>query len=84
MVRAEVVRAEAVRSEAVWAEAVWAEAVRPAGARAGSEVHGMASALQHWRPDRIDGGICGGVSGLRRWWLALGKLWRFLVGLQCC
>jgi hypothetical protein len=42
---------------------------------------GTASALQHWRPDHVDEGVCGGVSGL--WRLALGKLWRFLVFLQC-
>jgi hypothetical protein len=61
-----------------------AEAVRPAGARAGSEVLGTASALKHWRPDRVDEGVCGGVSGLWRWQLALGRLWIFLVILQSC
>jgi hypothetical protein len=61
-----------------------AEAVRPAGARAGSEVLGTASALQHWRPDCVDEGVCGGVSGLWRWQLALDRLWIFLVILQSC
>jgi hypothetical protein len=60
------------------------EAVRPAGARAGSEVLGTASAQQHWRPDRVDEGVCGGVSGLWRWKLALGRLGRFLEVLQSC
>jgi hypothetical protein len=46
------------------------EAVRPAGARAGSEVLKAAKALQRQRLDRVDEGIRGGVSGLRRWRLA--------------
>jgi hypothetical protein len=54
--------------------AAMAEVVRPAGARAGSEVLGTASALQHWRSVHVDEGVCGGVSGLWRWRLALGKL----------
>ncbi len=61
-----------------------AEAARPAGARAGSEVLGTAGAQQHWRPDRVDEGVCGGVSGLWRWKLALGRLGRFLEVLQSC
>jgi hypothetical protein len=52
---------------------VRAEAVRPVGAWAGYEVLGTASALQHWRPDCVDEGVCGGISGLSRWQLALGK-----------
>jgi hypothetical protein len=69
------------KSRAAMAMAVWL-----AGARAGSEVLGTASALQHWRPDSVDEGVCGGVSGLWRWWwqLALGKLLKFLVTLQRC
>jgi hypothetical protein len=59
-----------------------AEAVWQAGARAGSEMLGTVSALQHWQPDRDDEGVCSGVSGLWRWQLALGRLWRFLVDLQ--
>jgi hypothetical protein len=59
-----------VRSRAAM---VWAEAVRLAGARAGSEVLWMANALQHWRPDPVNKGVCGSVSGLRRWRLALDK-----------
>ncbi len=62
------------RAAMVRAAMVRAEAVRPARARAGSEVLGMANALQHWQPDRADEGICGAVSGLRRWRLALDKL----------
>jgi hypothetical protein len=46
--------------------AAMAEVVRPAGARAGSEVLGMVSALQNWRPVHVDVGVCGGVSGLWR------------------
>jgi hypothetical protein len=61
-----------------------AEVVRPAGAQAGSEVLRTASALQHWRPDRIEEGVCGSISRLWRWRLALGKLWSFLVFLKCC
>jgi hypothetical protein len=53
--------------------AAMAEVVRPAGARAGSEVLGTANVLQHWRADLVDEGVCGGVSGLWRWRLALGK-----------
>ncbi len=49
------------------------EAVRPAGAQAGSEVLGAAKALQRQRPDRVGEGVCGGVSGLRQWRLALGR-----------
>jgi hypothetical protein len=43
------------------------EAVRPAGARAGYEVLGAAALPQDQRPVRDDEGVCGGVSGLRRW-----------------
>jgi hypothetical protein len=49
------------------------EAVRPAGARAESEVLRAAKALQRQRPDRVDEGVSGGVSGLKRWRLALGR-----------
>ncbi len=51
----------AAKSRAAMVEVVW-----PAGARAGSEVLGTVSALQHWRPVHVDVGICGGVSGLWR------------------
>ncbi len=61
-----------------------AEAARPAGARAGSEVLGTAIALQRWRPDRVDEGVCGSVSGLWRWKLALGMLKILLEVLQSC
>jgi phage shock protein PspC (stress-responsive transcriptional regulator) len=47
-------------------------------------VLGTAIALQHWRPDRVDEGVCGGVSGLWRWKLALGRLEIFLEALQNC
>jgi hypothetical protein len=66
-------RAEARGPAASQVAMAGAEAVRPAGAWARSEVLGTAKALQHWRPDRVDEGVCGGVSGLRRWRLALGK-----------
>jgi hypothetical protein len=57
-------RAAMVRAEVVW----------PAGAWARSEVLGTVNALQHWQPDRVNEGVCNGVSGLRRWRLALDKL----------
>ncbi len=63
---------------------VGAMAVWPAGTQAGSEVLRAATALQHWRPDCDDEGVCGSISGLRRWWLEFGKLARFLGVLQSC
>jgi hypothetical protein len=59
---------------------VGAVVARLAGARAGSvavpsglveKEHGVAIALQCWRPDRVDDGVCCGVSALRRWQLEL-------------
>jgi hypothetical protein len=49
------------------------EAVRPPGARAGSEVLETAALPQDQRPDRDEEGVCGGVSGLRRWRLAIDR-----------
>jgi hypothetical protein len=57
-------------SRAVMAEE---EAVRPAGAWARSEVLGAATSPQRQRPDRDNEGVCGGVSGPRRWRLALDR-----------
>jgi hypothetical protein len=52
---------------------VGAVADRPAGAQAGSDVLGAAIALQHWQPDRDDGGVGGGISRLRQWRLEFCK-----------
>ncbi len=61
----------------------WAVATRAAGARAGSAAvlpgpaekeHEAVIVLQHWRPDRINKGDSGGISGLWPWRLEGGKL----------
>jgi hypothetical protein len=52
------------------------EVFRLAGARAGS-VLGVAKALERQQPERDDegvcGGVCGSVSGLRWWRMAIGR-----------
>ncbi len=59
-------------------------AVRPAGARAGSEVLRTATALQQWRSDRVDKGICSSVSRLRETWLQRGWPCALSLGEEVC
>jgi hypothetical protein len=84
-VRARAVAAWAVVAQGVAARVVAAQVVaaRVPGARAGSAVvlpgldekeHRAAIVLQQWQPDRIDEGIGGVVSWLRRLQLVSGKL----------
>ncbi len=64
-------------------EMVGAEVVRPAGAQAESEALGMIRAIQRWQPGSDDEGACGGIFGLRRWWLVFGTLTIFLGVPRC-